>query len=130
MLSEPHRDSEAHHRVPAQDIRLAHQLLLLGGHVALDLVAQSGTRRRRRAALRGEGDGRRAAVDGSDVEEEIEAAALAGRITPTQADVRGDGVAELELPVQRAELRAGIRRAVDRVGSLARLPDDIQLRAI
>src|SRR5579863_1496063 len=60
----------------------------------------------------------------------MNAAVLAGGIAPTQADIRRDGVAELELAAQRAELRARVRRAVDGVGTLTRLPHDVQLRAV
>src|SRR5690348_6331171 len=106
MLSEPHCESEAHHRIPPQDIRLVAQPLPLGVQVALDLVAERRARRRGGSALRCQRDGRRAAIDGTHVEEEMEAAARPRRIAPAEADIGRYGVAELELSVQRAELRA------------------------
>src|SRR6185437_12427412 len=60
----------------------------------------------------------------------MHAAVLAGRIAPAEADVRGNGVAELQLPAEGAELRARVCRAVDGVGPLTRLPHDIELGAI
>src|ERR1700691_5234642 len=120
MLSEPETDSEAHHRIPLQDVRFVAQLRLLRGEIALRLIAGGRARGRGRSALCGQRDARRAAVNGADIEEEVNATVLASRISPAEADIRRHRVAELKLTGQGAELRARVRVPVDRVGALVR----------